>query len=947
MANDEYLEGVDELSMDARYKAAFPSYKVYIYGRDITGDVEAVRINQSGGSLERAPSTCSITLANYREKYTLTHQNMIVIGTLQADVMNQESIRGVDSLANYKGSYDPESFGFEYANPYLGTGALPETTENISGQVSEYLENLDDTKKSELFLRLSTSTDDEVRYLLEAEGLVIRSVEEARAIASMITTAKMTSKFDRVMEFGGSDFELGELGESDLNYTIKDDVIREKLQYTQLLSISEDQAAVSRIVKQQEGIMFDYPFQEGDCVFNLNDPVRVAFRDPFNPLIWYWMFTGFMDAWTEDIGPNLDSTLTINCTDVTKMARYTVSNVRAGILDANIDKILRGINDSGTGEAKQSGVRMTKDIFAGLSIAEIIELNFFGSESAVNIAEASRSSAVVAEQFYRFFDDFIESDDMAAGTSSESRDIDESKMCAFLARYGLTTEQQTAVLYQESDTLSSVKDIKSRAKGYVKDLSAAGRHSEGIVSKLTNIAWEGITAPRKIPFKRRNMQFGIHYYVYGDKPNEWSKSLGAKSLDSFHAWNEVIHHRVRKDDLRTMATSESISGEIDAAFIDSVFNAKPNASTTSESSQDPVSANYTIEQVMDIIGTNLKKYPVGHGRVFYLAPAHMNEYDAEGVVDRGYGGTGNFHSVFKDRLSLLYDIAQTIEWRFYATPKGDVVFEHPLYDNDPFEFFYPKDLSTGSTRMDSTDTAASGVSQTYEEVFQQEYSGSYNEDSAKDLTDLIFELNTSDRDLIDLTKEPQFNYEKQFTIGIDEQLSFSNTNSDKGLLTVYRAKPHNAANWKDIDTDAARQFVYAIDKTLIPTLGFRMMDGAVETYIATVEGGLLFTSLKLRQINSEARSVSIETIPKFGLMVNRPLLWRYRNYYANVVSCSHSISWNNDVSSSVNLNQIRAWSGRLENGKPVYYHFGGDKAFNWSDFMSKSTSRKKRKTGVE
>ena len=70
----------EEVLRDAVYKAGFPAYKVFIYGEEISADVMSVRINQSGGSLERSPSTVSISLANPMEKYTLTHNDMIYVG---------------------------------------------------------------------------------------------------------------------------------------------------------------------------------------------------------------------------------------------------------------------------------------------------------------------------------------------------------------------------------------------------------------------------------------------------------------------------------------------------------------------------------------------------------------------------------------------------------------------------------------------------------------------------------------------------------------------------------------------------------------------------------------------------------------------------------------------------------------------------------------------------
>ena len=54
-------------NLQARH--AFPAYRVYVYGINVTEDVLNVDIGYNTG---RAPNTCSITLANDLDKYILT-----------------------------------------------------------------------------------------------------------------------------------------------------------------------------------------------------------------------------------------------------------------------------------------------------------------------------------------------------------------------------------------------------------------------------------------------------------------------------------------------------------------------------------------------------------------------------------------------------------------------------------------------------------------------------------------------------------------------------------------------------------------------------------------------------------------------------------------------------------------------------------------------------------
>jgi len=946
MVNTNSSKLIDEISVDSRYRAAFPSFKVFIYGYDISGDVISVSVNQSGGSLERAPSTCSITLANYREKYTLTHKNMIILGSWKAAIEGGvEGEKAAKSASDYLKSYNPSKFGFEYANPYAGQAfnSSSDATYSLSGQVATYLSDLSPEKYNELKVRLATSTDEEVRYLLEAEGITVNSLDDAESIASVIIGSKIDVDNGSLLEFGSKDFVLGELGEDDLNYSIKDEVIRSKIlnEENRQFMNPKEASEIVRVVKQQQGLLFNYPFQEGDCIFNLNDPVRVAFRDPFDPRVWYWMFTGFVDTWTEDMGPNLDSVLNITCTDVSKIARYTVSQVRTGLVDANIEKLFDVINDVGSAPDSQIGVRLTKEIFSGLRVSEVLELNFFGADSASKVSVASRFPGLdfseLNTKYYKGTHD--KSNTSAEGDPSiDGKDplgikvSNEEQLILYLTNLGLSAEQIEETIYKQADVVNSYDEIYSKIKGYL-----GNGFKETVKSnfgKIKEIGWQAMTSPGDIPFKRSSSRFGVGFYVYGD-PDEFDLSLGAIKIDNFWQWNEILHHRVRESDLETMkysSTAVDVKTQVAWSNPDNLNN-----------SALAKASNFNTEQIVDVIGKDLKNYPVGHGRVFYLSPARLSSFDEEGILSRGFGGVGNFHSVFKDRLSMLYDMAQAIEWRFYATPKGDFVFEHPLYDHDPSEFFKPGLTRSGDSN--NSDLTPYEKIETYENVFAQKYSGGYSD--AEDLTQLVLELNTDDQDLIDFMNPPEFKYREHFVVGFDEQLSFSNTNSDKGLLTVYRVKPHNIYLLKEGDVDSAQQFVYAVDKSLIPTLGFRLMDGAVEDFVSTYEGGLLLSSLKLKQINSEARNISLETIPKFGLMVNRPLYWRYRNYYANIVSCSHSIAWNNNVATAINLNQVRAWSGLLgQDSEPVFNHFGDQqKSFNWADIMSRAKHTKNRKGG--
>lgn len=132
---------------------------------------------------------------------------------------------------------------------------------------------------------------------------------------------------------------------------------------------------------------------------------------------------------------------------------------------------------------------------------------------------------------------------------------------------------------------------------------------------------------------------------------------------------------------------------------------------------------------------------------------------------------------------------------------------------------------------------------------------------------------------------------------------------------------------------------------MFPTLGARQSEGEeLWSFIDSNEEAAVFAALQLNKTNANARNLSVDTIPKFGIMVNRPLYWAHRNYYCSTVSMSHSYVWNSDVSTSVNLNNVRTWSGEIDKTKKkmVFRHFGdSDRPFNLAVLFKELNEQRK------
>jgi len=128
---------------------------------------------------------------------------------------------------------------------------------------------------------------------------------------------------------------------------------------------------------------------------------------------------------------------------------------------------------------------------------------------------------------------------------------------------------------------------------------------------------------------------------------------------------------------------------------------------------------------------------------------------------------------------------------------------------------------------------------------------------------------------------------------------------------------------------------------LIPTLGGRPYDGGTAGFLEGDAAAEVFAAVQLNRLNAEARNIGVPIVTNFGLMTNRPIFWRAKNYNANIVSAQHSIVWNSSLDTTVNLNQVRGWAGEYDSeGLPVYKHFGGDRAFNLANILKTEKGEK-------
>lgn len=110
---------------------------------------------------------------------------------------------------------------------------------------------------------------------------------------------------------------------------------------------------------------------------------------------------------------------------------------------------------------------------------------------------------------------------------------------------------------------------------------------------------------------------------------------------------------------------------------------------------------------------------------------------------------------------------------------------------------------------------------------------------------------------------------------------------------------------------------------LIPQFGVRSEDMPTVGFIETSEGLRLQMHNELNKWNSDARSARIDIVPLLTALPNRPLEFQVRSFMATTRSVTHTLTWNSDMTTALNLNRVRGWDGATRNGRKVYSPLGG------------------------
>jgi hypothetical protein len=701
-----------------QFRYAFPAYRVFIYGVEVTDDTTSIAITQHDGN---APNTCQIQLLNELDKYILTTKDMM-------------------NLTGFVGSTGLEQLHIPWLQSagQLG-GFSQDDIEEVNG--AAFIDG--DTNFQNLIN--ATIAPQRKRDILTRKSKVIQKLQtQIPDPSGGQTTPAFTDYF-------GS--------------TIK-----------------------------------RYPLSDGLPIFHSMDPVRVFFRDPFNPGRWYHMFAGFVSDMVDNTNENNEKVLTIVAEDPTKLFRYTRLVVNPGIADAN--KIVQN------GDLTQQ--TFNQNFFHNFSLSEIFFTTMFGPEQ------------VQAE---------------------------------FL-------QEET-----QGPTKNSTTSTRLRGVGHF-SFEGSGQFTFGPppTQAMPTQTSLGVTDPSQV-----------------SRPATQLASIkGEVKLNNLTDWQTIIDHEVQPTDMYVMA-SDTDRGNF------SVINARISSIPLDSDGK------LSVSSVISYIGSHPEEYLIDGGRLLMLIPASLGTENNR-ILTEDIIPTYPMNSQWISVGQMLYEVADRIQFAFYASPRGDIVIEFPMFD------FNPDDFGLTQIAPDRVSTPIGAGQNTYTLL-----AGAQHVAPGRNLGP----------------------FGSRYTILRRDTVSWESAVVDEKIHTMAVASKALIQNWESLGySDLIGNLQIAQLPDLVPLYGVRMAQITPRGYVATDQGATLLANTELNKLNADAHTMNVQFMPNIGMWLNRPIYIQGRNCLGTTKQISHNIKWGmgGDMSTSSDLWALRTWQGQFaetDPHKPVFTTIGG------------------------
>jgi hypothetical protein len=626
---------------------------------------------------------------------------------------------------------------------------------------------------------------------------------------------------------------------------------------------------------------YKYPMVQGKWIWHFSDRVRVVFQDPVNPTVWYWMHAGTITDTSERENEDLQSVLTITSEGVLKTLRNSrIQNATGNILSPSLTSSSSAPSGSSGQQIGFTPGQLStlldsplSNFLQGMELSAIVDTLIFGGSAAstgiaASITEAlsgGQSLAVIAERF-------------GVSPSDVGGSITQSNLTAYI-------QQNRSVA-----------------------IAAAGPFKPISNSRATDICVLG------------------SMNAYDAAQGSVNVTLGTSS-PSLPSWQARIDHQVKASDVQDMLANQAVlTGTTTNTAGNPVGQAQSLQSTqqavslpggsslvTQASSQGNLLAQ--IESVINTICMQPDQYPIEqYARL--LLPAQLTSLLQRNVLDLDLASTTGSVSQFYDRLSLLHQITERLEFCVYDTPKGEIIIEMPLYDFEPRHWSNNGQLTTqySELQQNTSDNPASAPDQAFPELAS--LSATLSQVNASTIKEASFDLN--------------------YRIFPWEQVSIDLTANDQDIKTVWIGTPRFTIS---LTGDTAQQYGQrqAVQlPNLIPLYGLRVETNLDFGLSTTAQSMDLLLHLSLNKANADTTSARVPCAPNFRAWLNRPVLVDSRSMIGVTKSVTQSIVWQSDCSTEYGFWHFKFWDGRFvtdQNGtRYLYAPFGGVNAqpFNYA-----------------
>lgn len=426
-------------------------------------------------------------------------------------------------------------------------------------------------------------------------------------------------------------------------------------------------------------------------------------------------------------------------------------------------------------------------------------------------------------------------------------------------------------------------------------------------------------------FKRWRRQQGTDIRILGAPMDSYDATIGVST--TLTQWQDLISNKVRMSDLQTMLIHYEQPEDSSNSSGRSVFPANdPAAVNMALGEVNAVLAAAELENVIERIGTDPDNYPIRQC-VRMLLPAHLSSGLQRDLIEHDLAGCPAATAEFFDRLSMLQQIFDRIEFVLYDSPKGDIIVEMPLYDFEPVHFapnqtnrlpFNPENAHLLSILVKPTYTL-----ENFKEAMAATYAGlplTSSQQAAYNSANAAKYVIATD-DPLGPTYDYDFIVDKFSTISVDI------ASSEQDVKTMWVAKTRFLRNQAKDGSDAAQPPVYQILRNLIPLYGFRVEQGDPHGVIQNPVAARVYCNIMLNRTNADTTNLRVPIMPRFNAWPNRPYWITTRNYMATTKSVAHTIVWQSDCFTELGLWHVKLWDGRISGEgseqRPLFVPFGG------------------------